>query len=207
MPTTKRPNKDEDPVAWNKDWEEELRQLYFLTHDDLKNMQLGMRVPEELMNSAEEVLQLEKQNVGTALLQNDIRKFALAKMATDNFEREFRSLGTSIRRDLFLEALCKTANIGDMEGRRRWCPEITLSNLADDGGRGFLEILQTIMTEDATIERSEPIHILNPLMERFWTLFNIKSKEVKQSFQSHRSYFISMLIWRILLAFVSRATI
>jgi len=208
-PTAKRPNKDEDPVAWNKDWEEELRQLYVLAHGDIKNVRLAMGVPVKLTTSAEEILQIEKQNGGTALLQNDIRGFALARMATDDFERKFKSLETSSRRDLILEALWKTANIGagDMEGRRRWCPEMTLSNLADNGGRGFLEILGTIMTEDPTIDRSEPVHILNPLIERFWTLLNIRSKDVKQEFQSHRSYFISMFIWRTLLAFVSKATI
>jgi len=206
-PADKRPSKDEDPVGWNEHREEELWLLYGddVDHEDVENMRQGMRVVERL-TSAEETLQIERQNGGIVLLQKDIRNFTLARMATDNFEREFKFLDTASRRQLVLEALCSTATIGDLETRGRWCPEITLANLADDGGRGFFEILETIMTADPTVDRTEVVHVLNPLMDRCWTLLDVTSKEIKERFQSHRDYFISMVIWRILLTFVSNAT-
>jgi hypothetical protein len=198
--TDLRPDKNIDRKAWNKSWEDDLKQYEVWERFDLPYIAL----PPEFTQHTETVLAetrlvLERHTKDICSLQEDIRGFALSQ---DGLEEKWKGLSDLQREDLILAAIVVTCCIGpDMEDFRKWCPEITLATMGKTKGQGFIDLLTIIVTHDLGKPITKPISFKNKALERNWGHPLLQSQ--RESINSNRCYFISLFIWRTLLALVS----
>lgn len=195
--TSPRPDKHIDRSAWNKSWEDDLKRYELLPHDVFANV--GISTERRKFNDAltpQSRLWLEKQTQHICVLQQDIRNYALPRLATDDLEAKWNKLDLDRRKEILLEALYQTSCVAhDMENYRKWCPEMTLPNLSANNGRLFIDLLKEILPDDPT---KQPIIFMHPTID---LISRYKSLEpLKPAIESNRCYFISMTVWRILLA-------
>ena len=199
--TSPRPDKHVDRSAWNKSWEDDLKQ-----YKSLRPALLGsISIPTEIRKYARSQISqtgLAKQTRSICILQQDIRNYALPRLATDDFEGKWKELNSNRRKEVLLEALYKTSCAGpDMEDYRKWCPEMTLPSLSAENGRLFIDMLKKIITDDPTRQRTEPISFSHSMVNQIFRHDLFES--IKPLLESSRCYFISLTVWRITLAFVS----
>ena len=198
--TEPRPDKNIDRKAWNKSWEDDLRQYEIWERFDLPHFAL----PQEFTRSRESSLPqtrlvLERHTKDICTLQEDIRGFTLSQ---DGLEEKWKGLSDLQREDLILTAIVTTCCIGpDMEDFRKWCPEITLAAMGQTKGQGFIDLLTIVVTHDPGKTIRKPISFKNKALERNWGHPLLQSDS--ESIISNRCYFISLFIWRVLLALVS----
>ena len=86
--------------------------------------------------SGEEMLGAIQLTKAICDLQQDFSRRVVESLAALNFEVELRRLPDSQRRELILEGICRASVCGgrDLEQRRMWCPEITVSGLGEQLG-------------------------------------------------------------------------
>jgi hypothetical protein len=101
-------------------------------------------------------------------LQQDFSRRVVESLAVLNFEAEWRHLPDSRRRELILEGIWRASVCGgyDMEQRRMWCPEITVSGLGDQHGAGFMALVKKLLPSDVHSPIVEPTFISHPIMDR-----------------------------------------
>jgi hypothetical protein len=140
-------------------------------------------------------------------LQQDFARRVVESLAVDNFEAEWRRLPDARRRELVLEGICRASINGgrDMEDRRMWCPEITVSGLAEQQGAGFMALVKKLLPADIQSPIVEPIYVSHSIMDK---VLRDEGTSKKISTGIHairldRTYFLSTVAWQITLAFVS----
>ncbi|KAF8888828.1 hypothetical protein BD779DRAFT_1716154 [Infundibulicybe gibba] len=185
--TKKRPNKDTDRFRWNQSWEKDLQDSYrafarvksFSPPSQPRNQEASL-APEPHMQ-----LYLLRQTRNTCALQTDLYNKAVQHIASDGLEGEWMKTTQARKEELALEGLYRASGVGPgMEEFRKWCPEATIAYLAGDGGRNFLDLLKKHIPENIGVELTKPIYIPNATLARL-----------------HRSYFLAMVLWRMILAF------
>lgn len=203
-----RPDKDVARVAWNQSWETDLEQYYSAVK---RGHIQGIHIPQHVQN----FFRGPKQNIELALLQQtkhvgklqqDIRNFALPKLAIEDLEDNWRSLNPTRREQLILLAFYKASTSSpDMEHHRKWCPEMTIANIAANDGKYFMDLLTTLITRRSDAPDAEVVHFPNPTVDYLLGSpgINAMGETMKRYALSNRTYFISLVVWRILLAFVS----
>jgi hypothetical protein len=198
--TDLRPDKNTDRKAWNKSWEDDLKQYEIWERFDPPHITL----PPEYTRFRETMLPktrlvLERHTKDICSLQEDIRGFALSQ---EGLEEKWKGLSDLQREDLILAAIVTTCCIGpDMEDFRKWCPEITLATMGKTKGQGFMDLLTMIVTHDPGKAIRKPISFKNKVLERNWDHPLLQSQ--RENIISNRCYFISLFVWRVLLALVS----
>ncbi|KAJ6567846.1 hypothetical protein B0H10DRAFT_1054095 [Mycena sp. CBHHK59/15] len=132
-------------------------------------------------------------------LQDDLASLAARQFSNDDFEKKWAQLTDTRRGALVLEALVAAASVGpDMESRRNWCPEMTVEFLARDRGKNLIDLLDQLMPEDLTQPITEPLFIPNKAVD---LLFQPLCKRAARGLYVERAYFLTLVLWRILLAF------
>ncbi|KAJ7202103.1 hypothetical protein GGX14DRAFT_157176 [Mycena pura] len=98
----------------------------------------------------------------TCAIQRNITEEALRHFARDDFEAKWVGAGADVRGRHILGAMAavcsKARNLNDA---RCYCPELRLMRLRLDG-KVFLDLLKTVMHEDASFIPSQPIFVPHP---------------------------------------------
>lgn len=195
----KRPDKDTDRVGWNASWERELTSIYS-RNTSLPPATRGLP-PAQLRLSTTPVFRAGVLVYTKEIcnLQRDLSSQASVRFATDDFEQKWKGLPLEKREEYALEGIWRTALIKDMEGRRIWCPEITLENLASRDGGGYLKLLAQLMPSELNNRPSEPVMVPNSRVEE---LLKGSPSEAAHMVRLGRCYFLTLSVWYIFLAFV-----
>lgn len=139
--TSPRSDKRVDQSAWNKSWEDDFKRYESLPPDIFDDVGIPTKIRTSIDARFPQTRRsLEKQTRDICVLQQDIRNYALPRLATDDFEGKWKELDPDRRKEILHEALYKPSCAGpDMEDHRRWCPEMTIPNLSAELG-GFSSI-------------------------------------------------------------------
>ena len=203
-----RPDKDAARVAWNQSWESDLQYYY----GAVKNGHIkGIHVPQHVQNFSRGPTQmmelgLLQQTKHINKLQQDIRDFALPKLAIEDLEENWKSLDPTRREQLILLAFYKASTSSpDMERHRQWCPEMIIAHISANDGKYFMDLLTTIITQRSDTPDPEVINFPNPTFDYLLGSPGVRAlgEIIRRQAESNRTYFISLVVWRILLAFVS----
>ncbi|KAF8957199.1 hypothetical protein BDZ97DRAFT_1847730 [Flammula alnicola] len=205
---TSRPDKNKDRAGWNASWEQELKITYeamerFAAAPSATNTK-GSNT-QKLAASMSPYLALHEERVTRDIckLQEDLVRRWLECMSSDNFERKWKELTQKRREELVLEGLYQASTTGpDMERHRRWCPDMTLENLAGNGGQGYIDMLMKLIPDDVGAKITEPTMIPHTGLERYY----MKAEgSTPPEIRKYRAYFMDLTLWRILLAFYGQS--
>ncbi|KAF8166350.1 hypothetical protein K438DRAFT_2025190 [Mycena galopus ATCC 62051] len=153
-----------DPEKWNSDWEALLRRqvafpggLHFLFRNQVRQIEASPR--DGLGGSLASYPVLVSS---TCAIQRNITEEALGHFTHDDFETKWMNAGADVRRVHILAALAdvcsKARNLNEARG---YCPELGLTRLRLDG-KVFLNLLKSVMLEDASFIPSQPIFVSHP---------------------------------------------
>jgi hypothetical protein len=98
----------------------------------------------------------------TRAIQRNITEEALHHFTHNDFEAKWMKAGADVRGRHILGAMaavCSKAR--NLNEARAYCPEIRLMRLRLDG-KVFLNLLKSVMLEDASFIPSEPIYVSHP---------------------------------------------
>ena len=184
-----RPNKHADRIHWNESWERELKKSNYASSRRVISYTPGSDDSADVAIS--EVCQL----------QHDLCEYAVRHITDDDFAVQWKTLPQTRREELVLDALfqasCAEPNV---ENYRQWCPEMTMAYLASNDGRGLLSLLLGILPEDLEETFVEPIVVDHAGVDQL--LKNKKFRASATRYRKHRTYFISMVLFYVILAFV-----
>ncbi len=84
------------------------------------------------------------------------------------------------------------------------CPEMTIANISANDGKYFMDLLTKLITQRSDAPDSEVINFQNPTFDYLLGSSGVRAlgEIVRRYAESNRTYFISVVVWRILLAFV-----
>lgn len=138
-------------------------------------------------------------------LQSDLHHKAVIRMATRNFAEEWTALSVSSRETHLLEALYQVSNTGpDMEDHRKWCPELMLQAFAQEG-RPYIDLLESFVSS-ATVTINEKKIVTpfpHPVVDKIFAMIeDLQGSTFALKMRLDRALFITMFLWRTLLAFV-----
>lgn len=131
-------------------------------------------------------------------LQNDLALKATQRLHCDGLEQKWRSLTSVQRREFCLEGLFMASTVygRDMDKRRCWCPDLTLDSLSSEPDT-FLSLLSRHVPDNLECKIAEPIVIENVALNHF---LQHAPKVLLIGYQYDRAFYMSMALWRILLA-------
>jgi len=201
-PATPRPDIQKNRLAWNESWEKDLAACH---SNGAKLLYATLNSQGPLEKHIDEGLNIVQVTKAICDLQHDFARRMVESLATDNFEAKWRNLPDARRQELVLEGICRASVIG--EGRRIWCPEITVSGLAGQQGAGFMALVHNLLPADVHSPSVEPTYVSHPVMDVVLQDAGTdprKSASVR-AVRLERIYFLSMVAWQITLTFVSFA--
>ncbi|KAJ7090843.1 hypothetical protein B0H15DRAFT_246843 [Mycena belliarum] len=173
-----------DPAKWDTDWEAFLRREFALPR--------GLRLCFEAKRIEIEVSPhgLDAALSGypdlvfaTCAIQRNITEEALAHFTRDNLEARWMNASSEVRGQHILGAMaavCSKAR--NLNEARAYCsPELRLLRLRLDG-KVFLDLLKSIMLEDASFIPNKPVYVSHPGWDAFITeqtrLNNTEAKKI-----------------------------
>lgn len=156
---------------------------------------------------------MEAQRKELCVLQKDLAGLVAGKREADHFDSKWLSMSPETRAEYILKGLVISSGaVADMEERRQWCPETTISFLQRDGGKGFLDLLNTILDTpngEAPSEepRTSPVLVSHPVFDGIWHIGEPcppgESDAARNVMQNHaslsRNFFLSFFLWNTLL--------
>jgi hypothetical protein len=201
-----RPNKHTDRTHWNSSWEHDLkiwqtfeRTLPDLYLEDRRVHAHGVRTESVLLRG------LEYIKLDIIRLQLDLHHKAVIRMATRDFAEEWTALSVRSRETHLLEALYRVSNAGpDMEDHRKWCPELTLQAFAQEG-RPYIDLLELFVNSAIVTVKDKKIVTFfpHPVVDKVFALAeDLQGSTFALKMRLDRALFITMFLWRTLLAFV-----
>lgn len=198
-----RPDKNKDRTGWNASWEKELKVRYdameLFTTDQSTIVNHNTRKM-STSSKPRPGLQEERVTQDICKLQGDLVRLALERMSSDDFEQKWKESTQERREEIVLEGLYKACCVPEMERHRGWCPEMTVKNLARNGGQAYIDILMTFVPNDMGVKITEPTLIPHPGLDAY---YKKAEGSTPPEIQKYRAYFIILTVWYILLAFVS----
>ncbi|KAF8181707.1 hypothetical protein K438DRAFT_1767787 [Mycena galopus ATCC 62051] len=152
-----------DPEKWNSDWDALLRKDFALP----KGPHLLFRHRVSQIEASPRDLEGSLVNYpglvsGTCTLQRNITSEALRHFGHDDLEAKWMKAGSDVRRVHILAAMadvCSKAR--NLNEARSYCPDLALTRLRLDG-KVFLNLLKSVMLEDATFIPSQPKFVSHP---------------------------------------------
>jgi hypothetical protein len=184
-----RPSKHTDRIHWNESWERDLKKSNYASSRRVISYTPGSDDLADVATS--EVCQL----------QQDLCEYAVRHITDDDFAEQWKTLPQPRREELVLNALFQTSCAEpNVENYRQWCPEMTIAYLASNDGRGLLSLLLGILPEDLQETFIEPIVVNHAGVDQL--LKNKKFRASATRYRKHRTYFISMVLLHVILAFV-----
>ncbi|KAJ6456508.1 hypothetical protein C8R45DRAFT_580140 [Mycena sanguinolenta] len=152
-----------DPEKWNSDWESLLRRELAFPSGPHLLFQLKMM---EIAMSSKGVQGSLAQYQGfvnpTCAIQRNITEEALLYFSHADLESRWLDAGADVRGKHILEAmaaLCSKAR--NLNEARSYCPELSLKHLRADG-KVFLDLLSSVMLEDASFIPTKPRFVSHP---------------------------------------------
>ena len=206
-----RPDIRKDRLGYEKSWEEDFERNYVKGRLASLSSLAVITAPAAVSKLATDTMLVQLAHEARLIcnMQNDLAQEAVEKFAQEDFEKHWLGLPDEKRREFILEGICRSMVVGDMEDRRRWCPDSTLNNLASDGGSTYIKMLKTLLPADMGKPITEPRRIPHPLMDRLLSLppnYTEQAPGYKTLMQVHaysRTYCLTFILWNTFLAFVS----
>ncbi|KAJ6456437.1 hypothetical protein C8R45DRAFT_578333 [Mycena sanguinolenta] len=152
-----------DSEKWNSDWETLLDRDFAFPNGPRRLFQLKMTEITVFPNGLQISLAQYPELVdGTCGVQRDITAEALFYFSLANLETRWMDAGADVRGKHVLDAmaaLCSQAR--NLNEARSYCPELSLKRIGADG-KVFLDMLKSIMLEDASFIPSKPRFVPHP---------------------------------------------
>ncbi|KAH8832426.1 hypothetical protein DL96DRAFT_1582060 [Flagelloscypha sp. PMI_526] len=220
MPMTVDASYKDDRLKWNLAWEQKLAGIYgtslvpkYTGWGSLSVIGDTPRLRSFLESSYKIDSETSARNLMTMrreliVLQRDLTVKLAEKMAENNFEEKWNACPSTVQKKWILEGLVRTCEAcEDFEGRREYCPEITINRLGRDRGEGLLSLMKNLMLNDvdeAVIPSdfsSLPCEAFECSLQGYDQLETRAQKFYKSSVRISRMYFLVMFAWNVLLAF------
>jgi hypothetical protein len=145
---------------WNAAWEE-IIQENTSNPTDVMRAAIGT-LAKSSKQSFQTVIDNYRQNFNSlCTLQTHLSSYATSCFAQLDFESKWLLATDSTREGHILQGLVHACRGSDHD--RIYCDELTLPNLQDRHGHGFLELLKHFVVEDFANVSRQPIHLTNPL--------------------------------------------
>lgn len=199
-----RPDKHTQRKQWNASWEQDLNNGYSTAMQPrrrpkiVSSPELKKLVRDTLQQS---LLAQEKTLQSIIQLQKDIVEYASIKHRHGDVVAAWKGINEPTRRDIVLEAFYNVSLAGpDMEGHRKWCPDMTIANICRNSGQLFLQNLSTLI-EYWAANPALPALFQHAAVDRVNDEMDVDLM-VKNN-KISRAYFVSFVVWRILLGLVS----
>jgi hypothetical protein len=185
-----RPDKDTERALWNESWERDLKSNYA----DIRRRR-GILSPAGLLDQTGSV-----EPSAVCKLQQDLCEYAVHHLTNDQFAEKWKGHPQTQRDEVLLEALFQACVVDDLEGHRVWCPEMTISYLGGNGGRGLLALLLATLPEDVEHAFLEPKFVPHAEVDLLLQYKQFSTSSTKIELQ--RAYFMTKVLLQILLTFV-----
>ncbi|KAI0701033.1 hypothetical protein BC835DRAFT_1324575 [Cytidiella melzeri] len=208
-----RPDKHTDRLAWEASWAKDLSDFYDRPLRNLPRPTVGSFSPQSLALLAlpDNPLHCQQKCREICSLQSDLARAVIPACVGEDFERNWKKMAEQQRREVVLEGLYRASCVAWLEERRGLCPEFTLRSLSAWNGTEYLRLLREILPSmplSETARITSPIFIPHPKIDYIWALsmgdlhdgFPGWKAWVNKSLLD-RTYFASMALWNIFLAF------
>lgn len=163
------------PRAWEKSWENDFNRNYgaLRTYSGSALDLLGQFMPVHVLaaSSASDtgMLVQAEEEAHLCRMQRALAVNAGFHFIHDGFEGKWRGLSAARREEVVLEGICRAMKRFDMEMRRLWCPETTLTNLTAGGGEEYLRLLRLLIPDNLEEDSVEPEHVPHPILDPLLT--------------------------------------
>lgn len=205
------PDKNGDRFAWERAWTRHLAAQYSPSLSRSRLLDSPVRHLLDTVGPDEQgTFSMLRIRDAVCEVQRDLAEKAVKALAQDDFEKKWTSLSKNSREKLMLNgihhACCAS---GDMEGRRNWCPDVTVEALEVGRGRGYIKMLKLLLPPDAVSRTSSDLLVVpHPGVDALLRITpaeaqNPEYKHYVDSTRILRMYFISLVILNIILGFVS----
>jgi len=211
--TLSKPSYREDRIAWNLAWEREHDALYgrdqtFSLKPGKQIVDMFKNIPlDDMLNDASLQFNLQFHHQ-ICILQRDLTQKVSSRFGQHDFENRWMQKCTPKEREKWvLEGLVRTCEANpDFESFRRFCPEITIARMDFKSGKGFLDLVQGLILDDAEKVPEDIRKVPNPI----WDAMNggnsknatPKQELLQRANDTYRTAFLTMFVWNTLLAFV-----
>lgn len=210
-------DREKEPEKWNKEWETYLENKFkpLPSYPDLSFLsEFSSRVLGQGMLAS-----MEEQRKELCILQKDLTGLVAGKREADHFDSKWLSMSPETRAEHILKGLVISSGaVADMDERRQWCPETTISFLQGDGGKRFLDLLNAVLdTPNGEVPseelRTEPILVSHPVFDGIWHIGqpcppgeNEAARKVMQKHVSlSRNFYLSFFLWNTILNMYGRS--
>ncbi|KAF5327133.1 hypothetical protein D9619_004951 [Psilocybe cf. subviscida] len=134
----RRPDKHKQRQQWNASWERDLNDAYKMAMQPRRGPKMvsAPEVKKVVRDSMQQLLLTQEKQLQSIIeLQKDIVEYASIERRCEDVEAASKGIDDATRRYIVLEALYNVSNAGpDMEGYRKWCPDMTIASLCEKNG-------------------------------------------------------------------------
>ncbi|KAJ7910897.1 hypothetical protein B0H13DRAFT_2010874 [Mycena leptocephala] len=152
-----------DPQKWDSDWDALLRRELAFPNGPVLCFNSKLAENEAIPDGVDRsLISYQSFVTTTCAIQRNITEEALHHFTHNDFEAKWMKAGADVRGRHILGAMaavCSKAR--NLNEARAYCPEIRLMRLRLDG-KVFLNLLKSVMLEDASFIPSEPIYVSHP---------------------------------------------
>jgi len=204
--TKVRPNKHAQRSKWNESWENDMKiwQTFAQRPPNLTYTEDSASRTYRLLTQASMAKDLERVRSDILDLQSDARRRIIMRLASNNFAENWASTPLQKRKEYILEAIYKTSSAGlDFEDYRKWCPEITVEGL---GGhpQAYLKLLMFFVESEIKVKgETQLTYFPHPVVDSIFRRIESYDAVAVSKFKMDRTLYITMILWRVYLAFVS----
>ncbi|KAJ7239164.1 hypothetical protein B0H12DRAFT_1136304 [Mycena haematopus] len=181
-----------DPEKWNSNWDALLRRELVFPSGPHRLFQFVMMVNTVHANGLQGALAEYPVLVSsTCAIQREITEEALVYFSRADLETTWMDAGADARGKHLLDAMatvCSKAR--NLNHARCYCPELSLERLRADG-KVFLDLLKSVMLEDASFIPTEPKFVSHP----GWDAWAVEQKKLNDS-ELKKISFAEILILR-----------
>jgi hypothetical protein len=150
-----------DTVGWNEAWQHQIQRFTTFVYA-VDAAQLLQTYPFEDGDLA--IHRSGIRNLCSA--QRNLTVLAYQRFTVDDLEGKWSSLDTSGRQLHLLQGMIRACRRPIEEDERLHCDEVTLPYLQKGNGRGFLDLLRSVMIDDTTSIPTEPKFLPNARFDR-----------------------------------------
>lgn len=200
----RRPDKQKQRQQWNASWERDLNNAYKSAMRPRRGPKMvsAPEVKKVIRDSMQQLLLTQEKQLQSIIeLQKDIVEYASVERRYEDVAAAWKDIDDATRRDIALESLYIVSSAGpDLEGYRKWCPDMTIAHICEDTGQLFLHYLSAVIAHwdgNPTLPTLFQHAAVNRVNEELDIEFMAQRHYVS------RAYFVSFIVWRILLALVS----
>lgn len=191
-------------ISWNKSRERELSDLYpapptsirgwFTTQSD---QTLSLSRAGALAGSTTSYIHGITKDLSVLQrdLSNDFSQYG-------DFESKWRALTQTRREEIVLEGISSAYNATPAMARyARWCPELTLKNLATEGPDDFIGLVKKSLLDDLSDDLQPPVLVSNRAFDELLVIPRLPENQclriLVDKYRLERGYFLTFALWNI----------